>query len=248
MKDFAIVTNSSGAWPNVTAQNETIPGAKDGTALQESWLTDLWGFVQAVMFGANNTTPSGGAETSTVSQILQAIRAHCGVAGEVVAWMGPTVPTGVRLLILTGQIVAQADYPQLVVNTYCGDLNNNEAPAFYKCSAGGVKGTGEAYFKLPDLRGYFLRGIDATQTIDPDSDRIAMPGSVQTALVKEHSHDGLINDDQPVRINQVFEAGTNRYGVAEGAGGDAVTTLPSGTGIGPDNRPVNVSAYWAIRY
>ncbi len=82
------------------------------------------------------------------------------------------VTLGVRALILTGQVITIANYAELVSNTYIGDANNANTAYqyFYKCSDSGgtTRSTSGAYFKLPDFRGVFLRGLDLGATRNPN--------------------------------------------------------------------------------
>jgi len=255
MKDFAAVTNAVGAWPDVAAVDESAPGAKDGTALQELWLNDLWGFVQAVVSGKCGVgvdpalTPDTNREVDTASQILASIRYHCGNAGEVVAWMGSVspIPAGVRLLHLTGQFILVSDYPELVANTYCGDPANPTAPAFYRADFGDAHNTAGLYFKLPDLRGYFLRGLGG---IDPESVTRTLVGSAQAESIGQHSHDGLY-----VGGSQAYEDVSALAGATAAAfntAGSQIVTGSTGTGIGAgtanETRPDNIAVRYCIRY
>jgi hypothetical protein len=73
MKDFADIDNSVGDFPNVTSIDCTGPGETDGTAVIADTMTDQFGWVQALLSEVGDT-PSGSAETATVSQILNAIK------------------------------------------------------------------------------------------------------------------------------------------------------------------------------
>ena len=73
MKDFADLNNSVGAFPVVTAQDCSGPGETDGTEIIAETITDNFGWIQALLTEVG-ATPSGVAESTTVSQILEALR------------------------------------------------------------------------------------------------------------------------------------------------------------------------------
>lgn len=70
-------TSDPTGWPYGRARNESVAGARNGTPLEEAWVSDLWGFQQALLESAN-ITPSGNPDRSgsngTQSQYLRAIR------------------------------------------------------------------------------------------------------------------------------------------------------------------------------
>lgn len=65
-------TPPSSTYPLGSAKDVTSPGSGDGTPLQETWLNDLWGFLQAAL-NAGRITASGLADTALTSQYQQAI-------------------------------------------------------------------------------------------------------------------------------------------------------------------------------
>jgi hypothetical protein len=90
MKDFADIPNKVGTFPNVTAVDCTGPGETDGTAVIADTMTDYFGAMQALL-NAVGDTPSGSAETATVSQILtamQLIPAVSVIPAEYGVWSG----------------------------------------------------------------------------------------------------------------------------------------------------------------
>lgn len=248
MKTLDTVSGISGVWPDAAAVDDPVQGV--GTNLESSWLSDLFGFLQAAMYGAGNTIPDGNAEIKTASQILAAIRAHCGNAGEIVAWSSTTIPTGVRLLKCEGALIAIASIPELVANVYCGDPANPTAPCWYKCTGGGVRDIAGTHFRLPDLRGYFLRGTDSAGTRDPEVGRL--PGAVQAESIGEHTHDGIrVGAGSALKL----ETGGGADSVIDFIGasaGSQISTTETGTGIGAgtanETRPDNAAVVWCVRY
>lgn len=64
-------------YPHGKAQNDSAPGADDGTPLEKAWVNDLWGFMQAAMTKAG-VTPNGVPDHANASQLLDALRALFG--------------------------------------------------------------------------------------------------------------------------------------------------------------------------
>jgi microcystin-dependent protein len=62
------------------------------------------------------------------------------------------------------------------------DMSKSEYPALYKILglSNGGEVTGDRFF-LPDLRGYFLRGVDATGTVDKDNHKRTAPNGQPAA-------------------------------------------------------------------
>lgn len=92
--------------------------------------------------------------------------------------------------------------------------------------------------RLPDMRGYFLRGADQGSGNDPDfaarSGSGAKLGSSQTAQVQAHTH--------TLAADPSIGAGTS---VATSAG-NTTTVTTSSTG-GSETRPKNIYVNWIIR-
>jgi hypothetical protein len=172
--------------------------------------------------------------------------------GELVAWFGPSIPADVRLLPLAGQDIVIADYPELVAATYCGDPANPTAPAFFKNNFG-VRNTAGVHFRLPDARGYFLRGIAADTTIDPEG--VRLPGSAQLESIGGHGHDKVYQGAISGNTEVVGDTGAGvKLGVTLTAArtGTSLLTGQAGTNIGTgtadETRPDNIAVQWCIRY
>lgn len=67
----SIDTSDPTNYPYGRPQNDNTP-ATDGTPLDQAWLSDLFGFQQALLEAAN-ITPSGTPDSATVSQYLEAL-------------------------------------------------------------------------------------------------------------------------------------------------------------------------------
>lgn len=259
MKDYATIANTLGTFPNVTGKNASGGAATDGTPYIRQFIDDLWGFSQALMNDAG-LTPDGVTESSTASQRMKAIRRVTGHPGEVIAWMGDAADpssSNIRLLPLNGQGVLRASYTLLDEATYVGDPDNPTAPAFYHAddAAGTIRNTTGAYLILPDLRGYFLRGLDTAAAVDPEGASREI-GDAQDQDIINHNHSTFrlsppaTNNAQPKQISYTAGATTDVV-IAE----SATAFYPYFIGYtlqapwdGLENRPVNSACRWCIRF
>jgi microcystin-dependent protein len=165
--------------------------------------------------------------------------------GTVVAYMGTNPPAG--WLLCNGSTVSRTQYASLfsVIGTASG------------------AGDGSTTFNLPDLRGVFLRGVDAGRGLDPDTgSRTSVysggntgdsVGSYQDEQFKSHNHD-----------NGSFTCGNSTalspyelYG--EASSGGVLSPFASWVGItsftgwtstvgGSETRPKNVYVNYIIKY
>jgi microcystin-dependent protein len=119
-------------------------------------------------------------------------------------------------------------------------------------------GSATGQFKLPDLRGEFIRGLDAGRGVD--ASRVL--GSAQAAIVGSHKHNAPIhiaaNGDIHVTDALPFGSGDSFAATDKNTGGTtqsgtvayALTSDPhasSNTGSG-DNRPRNIALLYLIKY
>jgi hypothetical protein len=96
-------------------------------------------------------TLAAGMLSSCVTQKqLAAVKQEATPVGTIASFGGLKVPAG--WLSCDGRLISKMDYPELfnAIGTNWGGTANDE-------------------FKIPDLRGYFLRGIDSTKTVDPQA-------------------------------------------------------------------------------
>jgi hypothetical protein len=163
----SFVNTDGSNFPDTEAVNVTAPGAGDGTEFVALMVNDIWGRFQAIMDYAG-LTPDSVTEAPGTAQHIEALNKGWGIGPGmgVTYWKnGTPAANGDRVLLLQGQVILIASYPELVAETYVGDGNNPTAPAFYKTSdAGGTtRSTSGTYFVLPDTRGLSLKNIgDAT--------------------------------------------------------------------------------------
>jgi len=168
-----------------------------------------------------------------------------GPVGSVMAYAG-AVDTPERETLLAAQGWLVCDGRTLEVATY---------PQLF-AAIGYLYGGRDAEFRLPDYRGYFLRGVDGGRGIDPDAwIRVAAEGgqadgvgSTQRSALQDHAH----RYAQPREMQ--FPGGN--MGAVPGIAGnaDAVTNEPVGMGGAPfqvsegETRPVNVYVHYIIRF
>lgn len=170
------------------------------------------------------------------------------ITGVIYLWGNETAPTGT--LECNGQTLLIASYPALyaVLGTrYGGDGVNN--------------------FKVPDLRGEFVRGWDHGRGLDPNAATRTNAGGGITGdhvgtneadVFRTHTHDisGVGTSVTPAHVgggDQVIDTpspppGASRNSLADiGGGGAAVNTGTSAIG-GAETRPVNVYLMYIIAY
>lgn len=267
MINYTSVANTTGTFPNVVSQNETTPGALDGTPYIKAVIDDLWGESQARMDHAG-MTPNLITEAAGASQRLEAMQRICGHPGEIVAWVGSTSDPSsinIRLLPLIGQGIVKANYADLDTFTYVGDTLNPTAPAFYRATdaAGTSRSTTGTYLILPDLRGYVLRGLDVAASVDPDGASRSLGDTQSWALVNHDHNYGTYASaalDAAV-VNSIWHEGTGTTGgltnLIPGSTNNPffvkepqnASTTPA-TSIAPnaENRMSNSAVHWCIRY
>jgi microcystin-dependent protein len=112
----------------------------------------------------------------------------CGIVGEIVAWPTDQIPDG--FLECNGQIVSRTDYPELY------------AALGVKYGLAGID-----MFKLPDYRGYFLRGWDHGIGIDPN------------AIFRTNRGDGTTGDAVGTKQSSATQLPTNITITVSSAGG-----------------------------
>lgn len=182
-----------------------------------------------------------------------AVTAANGVPpGTIIAYGGSTAPEG--WLLCDGQTVERTTYASL----------------FAALGTAFGSGNGLTTFHLPDLRGRFLRGRNASSGFDPDAtSRTALNsggntgdqvGSLQTDAVQKHKHtdSGHTHSLDSVSRNAntiayvTAAAGPGSYNTGTGTAnlGDP-TDSSTGAGtprLSKETRPANVSINYIIKY
>lgn len=123
----------------------------------------------------------------TPAQLLPVMRSM--MAGTIVEWENETIPTLADSkplgLELNGSVVSLDTFPNLL-RKWCGSAKNATAPAWFRCTAAGVRDAAGSYIKLQDRRGEFARGWDHGRGVD--AGRVL--GSAQGDQNKAHNHGG----------------------------------------------------------
>ena len=125
-----------------------------------------------------------------------------GVAGMVAHFARPTAPVG--WLVCDGAAVSRATYAAL----------------FEAIGVTFGAGDGSTTFKLPDLRGVFVRGLDSGRGYDTGR----AFGSEQNSENKLHNHTGVANAGGKHSLGQF-------YARADAAAGSSPRMVVSGTGL-----------------
>lgn len=113
-------------------------------------------------------------------------------AGTVISFAGATAPTG--YLVCDGQEVSKASYPELYAAI--GDLWGTPQ-----------SGTN---FKLPDLRGQFLRGQDDGAGVDPDvAGRTDIDGNIVGDVIGSYQEDMYENHTHTINYQPTRSYGWN---------------------------------------
>lgn len=234
--------------------------------------------------------PKKKQRTSTVALILIAL--FPAVATVVVAWFGYLAQKARMIEVQEGaqKITDNAALggPIGSVVAYAGDLSDLEnLPKGWRLCDGSVlskrefpdlyKRLNRAWggdsdnVRLPDLQGYFLRGVDNKAGRDPDAANREPSvkggknqggdgvGTIQPDAIKEHSHDITLWVYYMYKALPTFAPGTERQLIGgvlptekrdlETFGGrlnDTGTVKPEKVG-GKETRPMNASVYWIIR-
>ena len=107
---------------------------------------------------------------AAIGQRVKSVAQVQGVpAGTVIAYAGQSIPPG--WLVADGRWLKRSDFPKLYEAIEATYGHREEA----------------RQFRLPDLRGYFVRGYGRVKSRDSNKDR--QFGSYQDSGVERHSHD-----------------------------------------------------------
>jgi hypothetical protein len=284
MKDFHDIANVLNTFPSVLAKDCSGSGATDGTPAVSAWVNNFWGIVQSAMnrggvvsasgvleawaaeVAFNHTTPGEATMRSTSNQFRTALQMMHGSPGELVLWSRSQAPAtvGARVLLLQGQTIAVASYPDLCNAVYCGDAANNTVgvPFYLSSDNGGVtRSTTGTYLTLPDARGVTIRGVDTGNTRDWGGSTRGggtPNGSIQGFAVQGHYHTGLASTSGVLYIGGASP--TLTVGGGGGAQSEPTTGLAVTDGqtyeakvnpaiqMASETRMINMACYIGIRY
>jgi phage-related tail fiber protein len=152
--------------------------------------------------------------------------------GVVQAFAGAEAPNG--WLLCQGQVLSQAEYPALW--TMIGDTFNTQTNPTTNTA---YSAPGAGNFRIPDLRGVFVRGVGTASGLSAVS-----RGGFQDDFNKAHTHrqEVLTADNGDPVANEVF----TRADVRKGAFG--VLGFWESTGSGStETRPRNVGLNYIIK-
>jgi hypothetical protein len=257
MKDMLTIYGSlvTNAFPYTVAKNASGPSASDGTPFTKDFIDDLWGGRQDLMSRAG-LTPNGVSEASGSSQFMRATQLAIRGPGEfVLSALNATERALRRLVQCQGQLLLISGYTDLVAHTYCGDANNATAPAFYKCDAGGARNTAGLYFRLPDCRGLFPRGIGGNTVRTAANGATFSGGTFVGDMVNDmfggHKHgpnsgNGFITD---VGSGGTLMVGGGASDIVATTTGNPTTDGANGNPrFGFETRPAYFTGEWCLTY
>lgn len=168
-----------------------------------------------------SSTDEGLVSGKQVSEALAVSR-----RGTIVAFIGASAPVGT--LYLNAQEYYDSDYPELA--------------AMLKAASSEFNGSSSLTFKVPDLRGLFLRGWDNARGLD--AGRYVY--STQWHEIAHHNHfinKPLVQIDNNTGAMKGLQSG--------GYWGDqkiAINALGTDGSGGNETRPINYSVKYAIYY
>jgi hypothetical protein len=224
MQDYAAsFANFSGSFPDILAVNASGPSATDGTEFVANMINDsMWGVWQMILNRAG-LTPNGVLESDSASQIRDALHKGFGAPpGVVTQWHLDDDPgtSGHRCLLLNGQGILRANYPDLDAACYVGDANNAAVAAagggYYRAdnSDGSSPNIAGIYLILPETRGYAPRGLDSAATVDPDGASRYLGDNQLDAFQGHIFYNGIANSNASFTINVYGDTTNEMPGLA----------------------------------
>lgn len=170
--------------------------------------------------GSATVTPDNLAPKDTVA------------VGTIMAYGGAIAPQ--NWLECDGQVRDTASYWEL----HQAILNQAASATFgYTCDSGGTRNLSGLYFKMPDLRGEFIRGWDHGRGVDAGRTF----GSSQTDDVKPHLHSLSLQGCGTNGINYLY------YHDGNGVN-PSVLTANTTLNAGVESRPKNIATMYIIKY
>ena len=195
------------------------------------------GSIEKPFKAANATLPNEVPNLQQVQQLLGNQNSG-NPTGTVITFASVTAPNG--YLVCDGAEISRTDYANLF--TVIGETF-------------GV-GDGSTTFKLPDLRGEFVRGFDGGRGIDSNREF----GSFQDDEFKSHNHTGSTNStgahthtyslSEGINVG-AFSKGANSYdnsSVSTSSAGNHSHTLTINSSGGAETRSRNIALQYCIKY
>jgi hypothetical protein len=144
-----IITSDAG-WPYGRPQNDSVPGDGSGTPLEEAWVSDLFGWQQALL-GEASITPSGNPDEVGASQYMTAL--HGLFANKSVETRMPDDPLATPVNRV-GLILPSDCYPGNVAE-WTRDVDHWEATAVSGSVILSASRTVPKGFSLTSVSAYF---------------------------------------------------------------------------------------------
>jgi len=158
---------------------------------------------------------------------LQAASSGAGTpTGAIAYFPSTTAPTG--WLKINGALLSRVAYPELYSYAVA---SGNMAASDATWQAGQFSpGDGSTTFRIPDLRGEFLRGLDDGRGVDAGR----TIGSYQGDALKAHTHD----------VASIAGGSSGTFGKLTGS----TNAVTSGSTGGTETRPRNLAMLACIKY
>lgn len=180
--------------------------------------------------------------------------------GSVIAFAGEIGPPALGIsnieiqgwMICDGRELHVTDYPELFAVLGFRYVLHGDPHEFQPSDSDQDSDHEPARFRIPDLRGYFLRGVDMGTGTDPDNSTRKLPngqqsdavGSMQQSALMDHTHaysQATTATAEPAENT----AGAQSPRQAQTAG----PTPPNGLWVSKtESRPVNIYMYYIIKY
>lgn len=207
--------------PHGAFRNNSSFDADDGSILDASWINDWSAFFSSIIVSAN-IIPDGYVDEVGKSQIYDALlqvikRTSQAEPGTVQTFAQKTPPDG--WLLADGRELKQTQYKDLF-----GAIGRQY---------GGTDST----FRIPDLRGVFVRGLDNGRGITNNA-----LGSLQNDSIAAHTHGIMSATEGDEESDFAWPMVTHAYGSIE-----TVRTMAQ-LRPGDETRPVNTALVYAIKY
>lgn len=257
------------AFPDSGAADVSAPGAQDGTEFFVTMINNYMFGPQQMLLDHAGLTPTGVIESATTSQVKEALQKGFGAPpGVPTEWHLASDPgvTGHRALLLNGQGILRANYPDLDAAVYVGDGNNAAVAAaggaYFRAdnSDGTSPNIAGVYLILPERRGYVPRGLDTAASVDPDGASRVL-GDVQLDAFQGHIFNNGIGYTSAVfwiyggTASEVPGSATDRItGDSTNPTQQGLTSAPKTDGvngtprISSESRMVNSSTKWVVWY
>ena len=191
-------------------------------------------FLRGNVTSLSSNVTSLSSNLTSLSNTVQLINSV--PVGTVSAFVGSAAPSG--WIKANGAVVSNTGIYQALSNLlYVGNGLNATASFGYKCTSNTTpattRSTSGSFIVLPDLRGYFVRGLGT----NANGTASVSYGSIQADEFKSHSH-----TYSKISLITNGERDNNQQ-----AGDEYATTNTSAVG-GDETRPKNIPLLYCIKY